>query len=150
MTPQQKSIVQTTWQQVVPIADQAASLFYERLFEFDPDLRAMFANADMTAQRKKLIQALTVVVSALDHVEEIVPHLEDLGRRHAGYGVTDEHYVTVGRALIWTLEKGFGDDWTTDTSDAWAAAYSLVATVMQKAAIDAGSQRPRTSAPVAA
>jgi len=136
MTPEQKSIVQTTWRKVVPIADQAASMFYDRLFEIDPGLRPLFAGADMAAQHRKLVQALAIVVGALDHVEEIVPVLEALGRRHATYGVKDDHYDTVGAAFIWTLEKGLGEGWTDEAETAWVAAYTLVAGVMRAAAAE--------------
>ena len=131
MTPQQKSIVQGTWRQVEPIADQAARLFYGRLFELDPDLRKLFAGVDMATQRQKLLLALSGVVGALDRIESVLPQLETLGRRHAGYGVTDRHYETVGSALLWTLEQGLGPAWTADAAAAWTAAYGLVAGAMQ-------------------
>jgi hemoglobin-like flavoprotein len=134
MTPQQKMLIHNSWRQVVPIADIAAKMFYDRLFEIDPGLRPLFVRTDMATQRTKLVQALATVVGALDQVEDIVPVLEDLGRRHAGYGVKDSHYDTVGAALLWTLEKGLGEAWTPAVNNAWAAAYTLVATVMRNAA----------------
>src|SRR5215212_1477586 len=133
VTPLQKSLVQTTFASIVPIADDAAALFYRRLFELDPSLRAMF-RGDMTEQRRKLMQMLTAAVKGLDRLEQLVPVVQDLGRRHAGYGVADRHYDTVGAALLWTLEKGLGDAFTPDAKAAWAAVYGLLATTMQQAA----------------
>lgn len=141
MTPRQKAIIQDTWQQIVPIADQAASMFYDRLFEIDPKLRALFMAADMASQRRKLVDALSTVVGALDRVEEIVPDLEDLGRRHVGYGVKNEHYDTVGGALLWTLEKGLADGWTAETQMAWTAAYTMVSGSMRDGAAAGDSAR---------
>src|SRR5690349_20422605 len=107
LTPRQIALVQDSFAVVAPIADDAASLFYRRLFELDPSLQAMF-RGDMREQRKKLMQMLTAAVKGLNHLDRLVPVVEDLGRRHAGYGVADQHYDTVGAALLWTLEKGLG------------------------------------------
>jgi hemoglobin-like flavoprotein len=134
MTPKQKSLIRETWKQVVPIAEIAASLFYKRLFELDPDIRALFEHTDMDAQHARLISSLSAVVGALDEVETIVPLLSELGQRHAGYGVEDRHYETVGDALIWTLRQGLGERWSLAAENAWAAAYTLVSGVMREAA----------------
>ena len=131
MTPEDKEIVQRTWKSVVPIADTAADLFYDKLFELDPDLKALFERVDLAAQKKKLLQALAATVSGLDTLEGLVPQLTDLGRRHATYGVDDAHYETVGQALLSTLETGLADAWTPEVSNAWTAAYTLVAETMK-------------------
>ena len=103
LTAAQKTLVQTSFATIVPIADDAAALFYKRLFELDPSLQAMFRGS-MPEQRKKLMQMLTAAVKGLDRIEQLVPVVEDLGRRHVNYGVEDRHYETVGEALLWTLE----------------------------------------------
>ena len=104
LTVAQKTLVQDTFANITPIADDAAALFYKKLFELDPSLERMF-RGDMKEQRKKLMQMLTAAVKGLDRLDELVPVVEDLGRRHARYGVTDEHYDTVGAALLWTLDR---------------------------------------------
>ncbi|MFY0610199.1 MAG: hemin receptor [Hyphomicrobiaceae bacterium] len=134
MTPEEKQIVQRTWMMVIPIADTAADLFYEKLFQLDPDLEPLFSGIDLAAQKKKLLQALATTVASLDELEALVPLLADLGRRHAGYGVVDAHYDTVGRALLWTLETGLADAWTPTTQRAWTAAYTTVAETMKAGA----------------
>jgi hemoglobin-like flavoprotein len=133
VTPAQKTLVQDSFASIAPIADDVAALFYRRLFELDPSLRGMF-RGDMTEQRKKLMQVLTVAVKGLDRLDQLVPVLQDLGRRHVGYGVTDAHYATVGAALLWTLEKGLGGRFTAQMKDAWATVYGVLATTMQDAA----------------
>lgn len=137
MSPEQKTLVQETWRQVVPIADVAASLFYGRLFVIDPSTRDLFAGLDLESQKKKLIRALAMVVGSLDHVEELAPTIADLGRRHVGYGVRDAHYDSVGTALLWTLEQGLADAWTAEVQEAWTAAYGLLSGVMRDAANEA-------------
>jgi hemoglobin-like flavoprotein len=133
VTQTQKTLVQQSFAAVAPIADDAAALFYRRLFELDPSLERMF-KSDMTEQRKKLMQMLTAAVKGLDRLDQLVPVVEDLGRRHAGYGVSDAHYDTVGAALLWTLEKGLGDAFTPAVHEAWAAVYGLLAATMKNAA----------------
>lgn len=135
ITPTQKRLVQDSFGLVVPIAPTAAALFYQRLFEIDPALRPMF-KGDIGEQGKKLMQALALAVKSLDRPEALMPVLQDLGRRHARYGVTDAHYDTVGAALIWTLEKGLGERFTADVRGAWVAVYQVVATTMKVAATE--------------
>jgi len=134
MTPRQVELIRTSWTAVEPIADIAATLFYDRLFEGDPAIRRMFRSTDMAAQKKNLMQTLTVVVKSLDRLEQLVPAVQALGRRHGGYGVRPEHYDRVGEALLWTLGQGLGDAFTPELRDAWAEAYSILATVMIDAA----------------
>jgi len=134
MSPEQRQLVRDTWQQVGPIADTASALFYDRLFEIDPDIRTLFRHADMAGQRRKLVAAIGTVVDEIDRIDALIPMIAALGRRHAGYGVTDAHYDTVGAALLWTLEKGLGEAWTPAAADAWTAAYMTIAGVMRSAA----------------
>jgi hemoglobin-like flavoprotein len=136
LTPVQKTLVQESFATIIPIADDAAALFYRRLFDLDPSLERMF-RGDMAEQRKKLMQMLTAAVKGLNRLDQLVPVVQELGRRHAGYGVTDRHYATVGKALLWTLEKGLGSAFTPETREAWATVYGLLATTMQHAAREA-------------
>jgi hemoglobin-like flavoprotein len=133
VTPAQKKLVQTTWTQMVPIADIAAAMFYDRLFEIDPTTRPLFRSTDMTQQRKKLVQVLAVAIGSLDKLETLVPTVEDLGRRHAGYGVKDEHYDSVGAALLWTVQQGLGTAWNAEVKEAWTDVYRLLSGVMRRA-----------------
>lgn len=140
MTPDQKRLVQETWKQVVPIADVAANLFYLRLFEIDPSTRMLLRATDMAEQRKKLLQVLAVAVRGLDNVDGLVSTVEQLGRRHVGYGVTDAHYDSVGAALLWTLEQGLGRAWTPAVASAWTEVYGLLAGVMRRAGREEATQ----------
>jgi hemoglobin-like flavoprotein len=137
MTPDQARLIKETWNQVVPIADTAAELFYNRLFEIDPTTRVLFKATNMPEQRQKLIQTLSVTVQGLDNLEALIPTVEDLGRRHNGYGVKAEHYKPVGVALLWTLERGLGDAWTPAAAAAWAELYGRLSAIMLRAADEA-------------
>ena len=128
--------MQNTFNLVQPISETAAGLFYDRLFVLDPSLKQLF-KSDINEQGKKLMQALAFVVKGLSKPETIIPVVKDLGRRHTGYGVENSHYDTVGAALLWTLEQGLGDAFTPEVKEAWAAAYGLLAQVMQEAAAEA-------------
>lgn len=131
MTPNQISLVQNSFGEVP--AEIAAELFYARLFELDPSLRPLF-KGDMKVQGRKLMDMIAVAVRGLNDLETIVPAVEDLGVRHAEYGVTAGHYGTVGSALLWTLEKGLGEQFTDEVREAWTAAYTLLSTTMIDAA----------------
>ena len=139
MNQEQKDVVRETWALVMPIADTAATLFYDRLFEIDPTARPLFQDDGMAEQRRKLMQTLDQLVRGLDNLEAMIPAIEDLGRRHVHYGVRDAHYDSVGAALLWTLEQGLGDRWSPEARDAWSTVYGLTAGIMQQAARDATS-----------
>jgi hemoglobin-like flavoprotein len=145
MTPDKQQLVRSSWRAIEPIADDAAHVFYARLIDLDPRIAALFRHTDMEKQRMLLIQTLDVVVSNLDRMDQIVPEVEALGRRHAGYGVKAEHYALIGSALLWTLEQSLGDDFTDETAYAWADAYRRISSVMIEAARTAmpAAQRPR-------
>ncbi len=134
MTPEHVTLIRQSWQQVTPIADTAAGLFYDRLFEIAPDTAKLFAGVDMDGQKSKLVSALSLVVAKADRIDELIPVLQELGRRHANYGVRDGHYDSVGSALIWTLEQGLGETFGAETRAAWMIAYATVAGVMREAA----------------
>lgn len=129
MNPLQINLVQESFAKVAPISEQAAVLFYDRLFEVAPAVRAMFPD-DMTEQRKKLMATLAVVVNGLSNLEAVLPAASALAKRHVSYGARPEHYPAVGGALLWTLEKGLGEAWTPDVADAWTAAYGTLSGYM--------------------
>jgi hemoglobin-like flavoprotein len=129
MTPDQVQLVQQSFSKVVPIADQAAVLFYDRLFEVAPQVKPMF-RADLTEQRKKLMATLAVVVNGLGNLQSVLPAASALAKRHVTYGARAEHYPVVGSALLWTLEKGLGDAWTPEVADAWTTAYGTLSGFM--------------------
>jgi hemoglobin-like flavoprotein len=134
MTPTEIALVQTSFRQVVPIKEQAASLFYGRLFEIDPSTEPLFAGANMVEQGSKLMATLGMVVAALHQPDKVVPAAQALAVRHVGYGVTESQYASVGAALLWTLEKGLGPAYTPEVAAAWTSAYRLLSSVMVEAA----------------
>ena len=129
MTPSQIALVQDSFAKVAPISEQAATIFYDRLFAVAPQVRAMFPD-DLTDQRKKLMATLAVVVNGLTNLQAILPAASALAKRHVGYGAKPEHYPVVGSALLWTLEKGLCDAWTDDVAQAWTAAYGTLSGYM--------------------
>jgi hemoglobin-like flavoprotein len=129
MTPDQVKLVQQSFAKVAPISETAAVLFYDRLFEITPQVKAMFP-ADMTEQRRKLMTMLAAVVNGLGDLNSILPAASALAKRHVGYGAKAEHYPVVGAALLWTLEKGLGDGWTPDIAEAWTTAYGTLSGYM--------------------
>jgi len=133
MTPEQVKLVKDSWAQVAPISEQAAELFYGRLFELNPDYRALF-KGDMKSQGKMLMSMLNTAVASLDKLDAIVPAVQALGQRHVGYGVKAEDYDTVAEALLWTLGQGLGEGFTDEVREAWTLTYTTLATVMIEAA----------------
>ena len=129
MNSTQVKLVQESFSKVVPISETAAVIFYDRLFEVAPSVKAMFPD-DMSGQRKKLMMMLAAVVKGLGNLESILPAASALAKRHVGYGAKPEHYPVVGGALLWTLEKGLGEAWTSDVAEAWTTAYGTLSGYM--------------------
>jgi hemoglobin-like flavoprotein len=134
MTPNQIKLVQESWAKVVPIADTAAGLFYDKLFELDPALKGLFVSFTVQQQQKKLIAMLGSAVAGLNNIDALVPVVQALGERHGGYGVIASDYNTVAGALLWTLEQGLGDAWNRELKDAWTAVYVVLSGAMIQAA----------------
>jgi hemoglobin-like flavoprotein len=133
MTPNQIQLVQSTLPFIVSEKEQVARLFYARLFQLDPALRDLFG-ADLAKQGQKLVTMLGTLIAGLNRPEQIVPLLSALGQRHTSYGVQDSHYATVGAALLWTLERCLGPDFTAEMREAWIALYFVVSRTMMAGA----------------
>lgn len=133
MTPEQVQLVRLSFVSVMDIKLEAGRLFYDRLFTIAPEVRPMF-KGDIEAQSKKLMDTLALAIGSLKNPGALQGMLDNLARRHVSYGVHDEHYDKVGEALLWTLEKGLGADFTSEVKTAWAALYDTVASRMKAAA----------------
>jgi len=129
MTPNQIKAIQDSFAKVAPISEQAAALFYGRLFEIAPAVKPLF-RGDMTDQGRKLMATLAVVVNGLGNLHDVLPAASALAKRHVDYGVKAEDYTPVGAALLWTLQQGLGKAWTPDLAQAWGAAYALLSDYM--------------------
>jgi hemoglobin-like flavoprotein len=129
MTPEQVKLVQQSFAQVAPIADTAANIFYERLFEVAPAVKPLF-RGDMAEQRRKLMATLAVVVRGLSDLPSVLPAASALAKRHVDYGARPEHYPVVGETLLWTLARGLGPLWTPEVEAAWTAAYGVLSGFM--------------------
>jgi hemoglobin-like flavoprotein len=138
MTASEIALVRDSFGRIGPPADQVAALFYARLFELDPSLRALF-HGDMASQGCKLMQMIGRVIGLLDQPQVIAETLRQLGERHSRYGVRDEHYATVGIALLWTLEKVLGSRFTPAVKSAWTATYALFSRAMMDGAHSAAT-----------
>jgi hemoglobin-like flavoprotein len=136
MTSEQKDLVRASWRMMEPIADLAANLFYSKLFELDPELRHLF-KSDMGEQKRKLMSTLGFAVANLNSMDALIPVVQQMGKRHLGYGVEEKHYETAGAALLWTLQQGLGPSFSPQVKESWLAVYGLLTGVMKAAAKEA-------------
>lgn len=130
MTPRQVTLVQDSFKHVGRQAHEAGRIFYDELFLRAPELERLFTGGDMARQKLKFVQMLATIVKSLDHIAAISEDVVDLGRRHLSYDVEDEHYEAMGDALMSMLNRVLGAEMTSDVSEAWAAAYNMIARVM--------------------
>ena len=130
MTEDQKNLVRNSWKIIRDIdAMLVGDVFYSKLFADHPELRPMFPE-NMTAQYKKLVDMLSIIVARVDKLDELATEISEMAHRHAGYGVRPLHYKWVGNALIWTLQQGFGKDWTEEMHAAWSSCYTELSEMM--------------------
>jgi hemoglobin-like flavoprotein len=142
ITTAQIALVKETWSKVIPIADTATKLFYDRLFETNPQLAPMFDGTNLPSQRLKLVKAINMVVMSLERFDTMVPIIRNLGYHHVFYGVKNWHYGQVGATLLWTLDTGLGEEWSDEAAMAWAIAYQMIADVM----VEGAQQHERSAA----
>ena len=135
MNHSQIALINRSFEQLALAGEEVAATFYRRLFELDPALRPLFQH-DIVLQGRKFMTMLAVVVRGLDALDRLLTDVENLGRRHVAYGVSDSHYETVETALLWAIQSSLGDNWTPAVGEAWGAAYRLLADTMQRAARD--------------
>jgi hemoglobin-like flavoprotein len=133
LTTQQIALVQASFRTVQPMSATAGELFYKRLFEIEPEVAALF-KGDVGRQGREFMQVLAVAVGGLSNVTTLVPMVQQLGVRHAAYGVQARHYDAVRQALLYTLAVILQDDYTDDVRAAWATAYAMLAGIMKEAA----------------
>jgi hemoglobin-like flavoprotein len=129
MNSRQIQLVKESWGYVIVKSDEAGQLFYTRLFEVAPSVKHMF-KTDTKDQARKLMSMVTLIVSKLDKLENIVAEIKSLATRHNKYGTKKEHYAAVGECLLWMLSKGLGDRWTKETEEAWLAVYKILSESM--------------------
>jgi hemoglobin-like flavoprotein len=136
MTKEQILLVKKSWR-VFRNIDPAlvGDLFYSKLFADNPSVKKMFPT-DMAQQYVKLIDMLSAVVSRLEHLDTLSEEIAAMARRHVHYGVRPAHYKLVGKALMWTLEKGLGKDWNEELRVAWQTCYTLLSDTMINAAAE--------------
>ena len=135
MTPEEIYLVQSSWEKVFPISEQAAQMFYGRLFDLAPELKSLF-KSDMHEQGRHLMHMIDAAVNGLEQFDQLVPTLRELGKRHVGYGVQEADYDVVGSALLWTLEQGLGKTFTHEVKQAWITAYTALAGTMKSGAAE--------------
>jgi hemoglobin-like flavoprotein len=126
--------VQHSWLKVLPKKETAAALFYRKLFQLDPGLRALFSH-DMDRQGAQLVQMITAAVRALDRLDMLLPVVRELGSRHLRYGVREEHYGPVGTALLWMLEQALREQFTPEVKSAWIKTYGVLSQTMRASAL---------------
>jgi hemoglobin-like flavoprotein len=129
ITPAQVVRVQSSFADVLPIADVAGMLFYERIFTLAPEARALFGD-DIALQASRTMAAVKTAVDGLDDIDQVAPFLVRLGARHVRYGVVPAHFDLVGEAFLWTLEQGLGEAFTPEINEAWVAAFGVIARAM--------------------
>jgi nitric oxide dioxygenase len=138
----QGALLTTSFQAVVLHGEAFVTAFYERLFSRFPDTRSLFAATDMLEQRKKLQRTLSLILEHLQEPDVLAPMLQDLGWRHVGYGVRQEHYRMVGAVLLETFADFLGQHWTPAHDDAWVKGYEAVSSLM----VQGAKERPSPSA----
>lgn len=132
MTTAQIIIIKKTWNHFRGINPKLiGDIFYSKLFFENPSLRKMFPDK-MDAQYQKLIDMMSTIVARLDNLDTLNNEIAAMAQRHEQYGVKPAHYKLVGKALLWTLKHGLGNDWTKETEEAWTKCYTALAHTMKK------------------
>ena len=133
------TLVQQSFEMAAVLGDKVAKIFYDELFAIDPSLQKMF-KGDMSEQRRKLLTTLALVVRSLHAPQKILEPVKSLAVKHVSYGVEPVHYTYVGNALLRTLKKGLGDQFTPELREAWVEAFSMLSSIMKDAAYGSSNE----------
>jgi hemoglobin-like flavoprotein len=133
LTPRQVEVLQTSFRILEPLGTTAADLFYRRLFELEPSVVPLF-KGNMQDQGRKFMQVMALAVGGMPNLPTLGPLIQQLGVRHAIYGVEPAHYDAVREALLWAVARVLQDAYTDEVRDAWASGYAALAGVMKEAA----------------
>jgi hemoglobin-like flavoprotein len=139
VTKQQRRLVQESLPEIQELSGPIGQLFFGRLFEMDPSLRAMF-HQDIALQSKKVMDVLTSVVARLDHFDEFEPEIRALGQRHTGYGVRPDHYDLLNNALIWALGRALDSEFYPELKAAWRAVLDSISVTMKEGAAEVSTK----------
>jgi nitric oxide dioxygenase len=141
LSPRQKRLVRESFESMREYSDSVVLLFYGRLFELAPEVRALF-KIEIRQQAFKLTAMLTSMVDGLDRFEELRPMLSELGRRHAGYNVQPAHYQVLVTALMWAFGQALGMEFSRETRAAWELLLEEVSSVMLEGGATPAEQLP--------
>jgi hemoglobin-like flavoprotein len=128
------NLLQASFLKLEPQADDFASTFYRILFNKYPSVQPLFAKTDMAQQRSKLIESLKLVMINVHNPKALTAILKNLGARHVNYGAVLNDYPLIGDALLQSLEKHLGKDWTAEVQQTWTLAYGMIADTMANGA----------------
>ena len=131
LTPLQINLIKSSFAAVYFNQEKSAKVFYDRLFEIAPQMRPLFTS-DMKVQGKKLMDLLSVLVSATSHQSNFELLVQDTAEKHIGYGATPKYYELVGEALLWMMQEQLRNDFTPAVQEAWTEVYQMIATAMQR------------------
>ena len=130
LTKKETALIKKSWSllgKIDPVI--IGDTFYSKLFFDNPELRKMFPE-DMEGQYRKLVDMLNTIVARLEKIDELKGDIVAMAKRHEGYGVKPHHYNLVGRALLWTLQKGLGKEYTDEVRSAWVNCYAILSGTM--------------------
>lgn len=122
MTPKQKLIVQSTFEQVQPAIPHIADRFYSRLFRKHDGLKGLFNNS----QHKQALEfgrSLAEIIHRLDNPAELNSYLRLLAKRHEEFGLSNTHYIEVGKAFVFAIRHALGANFNRGVASAWNAFF---------------------------
>ena len=106
--------------------------FYARMFEHNPELKAIFNQGHQRegSQQQALAMAVAAYAQHIDNPGVLMPVLELIANKHASLGIRAEHYGIVGRHLLASIREVLGDLATDALIEAWGAAYGQLADLL--------------------
>ena len=135
ITSTQIELVQQSWQTIKSgDIETTGRIFYNCLFELAPEVKPMFRRASINEQSGKFLSMINYFIMNLNNPQDAIGAISILAKQHVSFGVQEEQYTLIGRALLWTLETTFADKWSKELKQAWIIAYTMLAEAMMKAA----------------
>lgn len=129
--PQTLDIIKATVPVLRTHGEALTTLFYQRMFENNPEVKPYFnpAHQHNGSQQQALATAICAYAENIDNPAALSAAVELIAQKHASLGIKPEHYPIVGQNLLLAIKELLGEDASDDIIDAWADAYQALADV---------------------
>lgn len=118
-------------QQILQAKDELGVMFYEHFLTQYPEVQRHFQKVDLKRQSILQVTALMIIERHWSHPTPATElYLQYLGMRHQGLQIPKEVFGVWVKAMLETMQKFHGEDWTPSLENQWRQAFDRAIQIM--------------------